>query len=156
VIVVVADASPLIALERIGQLALLEALFGEILIPPAVAREVTPRLVLPPWIRERAPQHPIAAEVLRAALGPGESEAIGLALEIHADRLIVDERAGRRVAEALGLRVAGVLGLLVISKQRGLIPALRPQIESLLREGFRADPNLIGRVLRRAGEDLKL
>jgi predicted nucleic acid-binding protein len=59
------------------------------------------------------------------------------------------------VAEALGPRVAGVLGLLVISKQRGLIPALRPQIESLLREGFRADPNLIERVLRRAGEDLK-
>jgi uncharacterized protein len=77
--------------------------------------------------------------VLRATLGPGESEAISLALEIHADRLIIDERAGRRVAEALGLRVAGVLGLLVLSKQRGLIPALRPQIESLVRVGFRAD-----------------
>ena len=36
-----------------------------------------------------------------------------------ADRLIVDERAGRRVAGALGLRVAGVLGLLVLSEQRG-------------------------------------
>jgi predicted nucleic acid-binding protein len=30
-------------------------------------------------------------EVLRASLGPGESEAISLALEIRADRLIVDE-----------------------------------------------------------------
>ena len=53
-IVVVADASPLIALERIGRLELLKALFEEVLIPPAVAAEVAPRLLLPPWIRERA------------------------------------------------------------------------------------------------------
>jgi predicted nucleic acid-binding protein len=48
VIVVVADASPLIALQRIEQLGLLQALFGEVLIPPAVAREVAARLTLPP------------------------------------------------------------------------------------------------------------
>jgi predicted nucleic acid-binding protein len=153
VIVVVADASPLIALERIGRLDLLKALFGEVLVPPAVAAEVAPRLVLPPWILERALQQPIAREVLGATLGPGESEAISLALEIHADRLIIDERAGRRVAEALGLRVTGVLGLLVQSKQAGLIPALRPLIEALSRVGFRADPDLVERVLKVAGEE---
>jgi uncharacterized protein len=152
VIVVVADASPLIALQQIDQLALLKALFDEVVIPPAVAREVAPRLMLPSWIRERALQQPIAREILRASLGPGESEAISLALEIHADRLIIDERAGRRVAEALGLRVAGVLGLLVLSKQRGLIPAVRPHLDSLVRMGFRADPDLVERILRRAGE----
>jgi uncharacterized protein len=153
VIVVVAHASPLIALQQIDQLALLKALFDEVVIPPAVAREVAPGLMLPSWIRERALQQPIAREVLRASLGPGESEAISLALEIHADRLIVDERAGRRVAEGLGLRVAGVLGLLVLSKQRGLIPAVRPHVDLLLRMGFRADPDLVERILRRAGEN---
>lgn len=75
-IVVVADASPLIALERVGHLELLKALFGEVLVPPAVAAEVAPRLVLPPWICERALRQPISREVLRATLGPGESEAI--------------------------------------------------------------------------------
>lgn len=152
-IVVVADASPLIALQQIDQLALLKALFDEVVIPPAVAREVAPRLMLPSWIRERALLQPIAREVLRASLGPGESEAISLALEIHADLLIVDERAGRRVAEALGLRVAGVLGLLVLSKQRGLIPVVRPHVDLLQRMGFRADPDLVERILRRAGEN---
>ena len=139
----------------LDQLALLKALFEEVVIPPAVAREVAPRLMPPSWIRERALQQPIAVEVLRASLGPGESEAISLALEIHADRLIVDERAGRRVAEALGLRVAGVLGLLVLSKQRGFIPAVRPHLDSLLRVGFRADPGLVERILRRAGEQAR-
>jgi len=42
VIVVVADANPLIALQQIDQLGLLKALFGEVFVPPAVAREVTP------------------------------------------------------------------------------------------------------------------
>ena len=41
-IVVVADASPLIALQRIDQLGLLHALFEEVLVPPAVTRELTP------------------------------------------------------------------------------------------------------------------
>jgi len=155
VIVVVADASPLIALQRINQLGLLHTLFTEVLIPPAVARELSPRLALPPWLHERALRQPIAREIQHASLGPGESEAISLALEIQADRLILDERAGRRVAESLGLRVAGVLGLLVLSKQRGLIPAVRPHLDVLLGTGFRADPELVSLILRRAGEDAK-
>jgi predicted nucleic acid-binding protein len=155
VIVVVADASPLIALQRIDQLGLLHELFEEVLVPPAVARELGPRLTLPPWVHERALQQPIAREVLRAALGPGESEAISLALEIHADRLIVDERAGRRVAQGLGLRVAGVLGLLVLAKQRRFIPAVRPHLDALLTTGFRADPELVELILRKAGEETK-
>jgi len=152
VIVVVADASPLIALQQIEPLGLLEVLFAEVYVPPAVAREVAPRLVLPAWIRERALGQPIARDVLRASLGAGESEAISLALEIHADRLIIDERAGRHVAEALGLRVAGVLGLLVLAKQRGLIPEVRSHLDMLLRTGFRADLDLVDRILQRAGE----
>jgi len=36
---VIADASPLIALDQIGQISLIEHLFGQILIASAVARE---------------------------------------------------------------------------------------------------------------------
>jgi predicted nucleic acid-binding protein len=41
-------------------------------------------------------------------LGAGESEAIRLALELHPDRVIVDEKAARRIARALGLNVVGL------------------------------------------------
>jgi predicted nucleic acid-binding protein len=46
-VTVVADASPLIALAQVDQLPLLEQLFGEILVPPAVAREVELSLACP-------------------------------------------------------------------------------------------------------------
>ena len=36
---VVSDASPLNALQQIDELRLLQGLFGEVIIPPAVARE---------------------------------------------------------------------------------------------------------------------
>jgi len=39
---VVADTSPLIALHQLGPLSLLQRLFGEIYVPPAVARKLSP------------------------------------------------------------------------------------------------------------------
>ena len=114
---IVADASPLIALAQVNQLPLLERLFCEILVPPAVVREV--ELPLPAFIRERKLSRPIRAAVLSASLDPGESEAISLALELGADRVILDERAARRLAHDLALPCIGVLGILLASKQKG-------------------------------------
>jgi hypothetical protein len=39
---VVADASPLIAFQQIGQLNLLQKVFMGVIVPPAVAREIQP------------------------------------------------------------------------------------------------------------------
>lgn len=85
-------------------------------------------------------------------MGAGEREAICLALEAHASWVILDDRAGRHVARKLGLQVTGTLGVLLRSKQRGLIPAVRPAVETLVRSDFRASPQLLERVLRDAGE----
>lgn len=102
---VVANGSPLIALQQVEALTLLKALFGAVLVPPAVAREIAPSVPPAPFIEERALVQPIAPAVLRSRLGPGESEAISLALEVDADLLIVDERQARRVAKGNGARV---------------------------------------------------
>ncbi len=150
--VVVSDASPLIALQQIGQLALLERLFGTLLIPPAVARETDIGGTWPTWIHERPPAQPLSSQVLRASLGPGESEAISLALEAHADLLIVDDRPARRLAQALGIPIIGTLGVLFAAKRKGIIAAVRPHIDALLAADFRAAPDLVARVLADAGE----
>jgi hypothetical protein len=88
---VVADASALIAFQQIGQLSLLQKVFMEVIVPPAVAREIQPSVPPVSWIVQRALAQPIAPLVLRASLGAGESEALSLAVELRADRLLVDE-----------------------------------------------------------------
>ena len=50
--VVAADASPLIAFQQIGQLRLLRAVFTELIVPPAVAREILPSVPTVPWVVE--------------------------------------------------------------------------------------------------------
>jgi predicted nucleic acid-binding protein len=152
VTVVVSDASPLIALQQIDQIDLLQALFGEVLIPPAVAREVTRGVSLHPWLKTHPLELPIAGEILDASLGAGETEAIALAHEVCAEWLLLDERAARRLAQALGLRVAGTLGLLNRAKEKGLLGEVRPHVESLVRGGFFAAPALVSRILSEAGE----
>ena len=67
---VIADASPLIALHQIGQISLIKRLFGPIVIPSAVAREVSPSLpALPAWIKARDLTQPLGPEILKASLG---------------------------------------------------------------------------------------
>jgi predicted nucleic acid-binding protein len=76
-------------------------------------------------------------------------------MELHADFLLVDEFAGRRAASAAGLRVTGVLGVLVRSKDKGLIPAIYPLIERMIREAhIHVSPEVVADALRLAGESV--
>ena len=52
---------------------------------------------LPAWIRIRQLSRPIDSVILRAAFGRGEKEALGLAKELAAELVIVDERAALHV-----------------------------------------------------------
>jgi len=151
---VVADASVLIALAQIGQLSLLQRLFGEIVIPPAVAHEVSPSLPqIPGWIETRAVQRPLDARVIAARLDPGETEAIALALQAKVERVILDDLPARRLAMRLGLGVIGTAGVLFLAKQRELIPAVRPSLDALKAAGFRLRKDVYDEVLKAAGEN---
>src|SRR5438132_1504423 len=95
----------------------LPALYGHVIVPPAVitelTRERTPNLVRawmaepPDWLRIQAPTRVIAE--MRTDLGEGEREAIRLAVETSADALVVDDRDARHEAERLGVPVLGTL-----------------------------------------------
>jgi predicted nucleic acid-binding protein len=54
-------------------------------------------------------------------LDPGEREAIILAEVLHADALVIDDRAGRREMERRPLRVIGTLRVLVDGAEAGLL-----------------------------------
>jgi len=94
----------------------------------------------------------LAVELLLDQLAPGESEAIVLARELHADLLLMDERRGRRRAVQNGLTVAGTLGILIQARRLGLVESLRPLLDELRRLPFRMSVSLYAEALRRVGE----
>ena len=151
---VVSDTSPFSSLLLIGQADWLPQIFGDVVVPEAVRDELSVTFAhLPAWLQVDRRFCEVPAEAVIANLDRGESEAIALALDIHADDLLMDERKGRQVARALGLHVTGLLGILVLAKQGGLIAAVKPWIERLQQDAhcwFHA--NLIHEVLRSVGE----
>lgn len=159
--IVVSDTSPIRALAHLGHTDLLHALFGEVLVPPAVATELEkPRSRFQPislhglvFVRIQAPQNRKAVAELQATLGPGEAEALVLAVEVRADAILIDESAGRAAALRRGLAPLGVLGILLRAKERGLVDLLRPLLDRLQNElGFFVSPELRSAVLKQAGE----
>lgn len=136
---VVSDTSPIRALAHLERLDLIRDLFGSMIVPPSVVQELRyPRwstLALDveqvPFASVRAPQDRGRVEALRALLDTGEAEAIVLALEVHPEALLMDEREGRAIARQLGLRPLGVLGLLLRAKERALIEEVTPLVDRL-------------------------
>ena len=124
---VVADASPFVALVKIGRVELMQMLFGEVLIPPAVAAELAherrPQAVrdfigeFPPWLRIQAP---VTAQSI-AGLDEGECAAISLALELKDCLLVIDERLGRMEALNRKIRITGTIGILKLAAERKLV-----------------------------------
>jgi len=152
-VAVVSNSSPLIALARIRRLDLLPGIFESVLIPPAVAREISPSIpVLPAWLRIQAASVLPPASLLRRRLGDGEWEALALAIELRADWIILDDLPARRAAEATGLNVIGTLGTLVAAKRAGLLKSIRPELDALVRTSFFISPQLYNELLQAVGE----
>jgi predicted nucleic acid-binding protein len=161
-VTVVSNTSPLINLAAVGQLDLLRQLYGKIVIPQAVFREVvvvgagqpgTTEVQTLSWIEMvQVTNQPLLAS-LRLDLDEGEAEAIALAVELGADLLLLDERRGRAVASRLGLKFIGLLGILIEAKHEGLIAAIQPILDDLITTaGFWISNQLYSRVLQEAGE----
>jgi hypothetical protein len=154
---VISDASSLINLARIRELALLHRLYGDILIPAAVWQEVvidgvgrpgSEEIERAPWIEVKQVENQALVHALRQDLDAGEAEAIALSVELQADLLIMDERWGREAAARFGIRYIGLIGILIAVKRRGWIEAIKPHLDALRDvAGFRVRDALYHRVL---------
>ena len=133
---------------------MLESLYREVLIPPAVDQEAfgTPGRARPSWIRVESPTSSGIETVGEESLGTGEWEAISLALERHADLLVVDDRRGRAVARRLGIPIAETVAIFLRAKEAALIPAVKPLLDELLSKGLRLSQTLYKAALEQADE----
>ena len=158
------NTSPIFNLACIERLPLLREQFGDVWIPKAVeaelrripddaVRQAVERAFGDGWLKMQPASNTALISLLSVELHAGEAEAIALALEMKADRVLVDERDGRMLARRLGLHVTGVLGVLLRAKQTGRLKAVKPEIQALRAKArFFIAPELEKAVLTKAGE----
>ena len=159
---IVSNTSPISNLAKVGQIDLLEKLYETVLIPSAVYDEllderagetVIKAVQSATWLEVQMVQNQKLVGELRNLLNLGEAEAIALAIEVNATRLLIDERLGRQAATVRGLRITGVFGVLLSAKQQGLITAVTPVVDNLIAQAnFRVSSQLYTNVLEAADE----
>ena len=106
--ILIADTSPLNYLAQIDHFDIVERLYGHVIIPEAVYRELTAlqtphkvRTLLlgkPEWLEVRLLAGPLDPTLQN--LGPGEQQAIQLAEQLRADAILIEDKQWR--AEAKG------------------------------------------------------
>lgn len=140
--IVVSDTSSISNLLTVGHAHLLREVFGEVIVPPAVEDELRRfHSSLPDFLKRVAPRDSDLLARLTVEIDIGEAEAICVARELRADRLLIDEKLGRVIATREGLAIIGVVGILVLAKQRGLVRSVGAILSRLESEaGFRLSP----------------
>jgi predicted nucleic acid-binding protein len=161
-VIVVADTSVLLNLVFLNQENILVNLFGTIIVPEAVSVEFRrlsasagrfSNLAIPAFCQLRHISYIPAVLAADARLDAGEAEWLALALDLHADGVLMDESAGRSAAANLGITAIGTLGILVRAKQAGLIGHIAPLLRRLIVDGrFRIAPALVREALQKTGE----
>ena len=152
--IVLSDTSPLTSLLRIGRERLLCELYGTVIIPEAVERELRhSHAELPPFLKVVAPRDRAAVERLAREIDRGEAEAITLAKEADADALLIDDKRGRRVALREGVAIVGLLGVLIVARKKSLVASLKQVLDELeAKADFRLATELKLHALREVEE----
>jgi len=147
---IISDTSCLILLDKIGELVILNKLFGTIITTSEVADEFG--LPLPSWIEIKQPADKKYQSIIEASVDKGEASAIALAIELDDCLLIIDDLKGRKFANQIGLTIIGTIGVIVDAKLAGIIPSVKPVIEKIRSTNFRITDQLEAIILKRAGE----
>lgn len=162
--IVISDTTPVISLLKSGRLELLQRLYGKVLVPRAVYRELTenPTYQKEADIVKKADF--LAVEEVRnvksvnrlrsvSGLDAGESEALVLYEEQKAAFLLMDERKGRKVAKQLHVKHIGTAGVLMLAYDRGLILAeeVKACVDAMLLNKIRLDRKVCNTIMAYVG-----
>lgn len=152
--IVVADASPLHYLVLVEHTALLEHLYGSVLVPESVAAELrAPRA--PDAVRAWVAHPPAWVHIVSVSpdetasvaewLDVGERAAIALAERVRADLILIDDADGKAEAARRQFRVTGTLGVLRAAAEENLID-VGIVLAKLATTSFYTNPQLVHRL----------
>ena len=137
---IICNTSPLINLAELDLLGIIEALPGQVCIPPGVRDEAMAKSGLFAKAASAAdsgrfrilpPADGLLLRSFSATLHRGEAECLAVSMEHPGSILILDDLAARAAASANGLPFTGTLGLLAAAKARGQIAELAPALYKL-------------------------
>ena len=154
-VVVIADAGPLIALAKIRQLHLLSSLFAEVLVTQAVADEclrgqssdavLIKQALDSGWLQCVA--NPIFKHPLSRSLGLGEQSSIEYALQTDSNTLLIlDDGLARKQALRKQLTVVGTAALLFAAQRKALIANAEAVIDELNQIGYRISAYVVAQL----------
>ena len=162
---VICNTSPLVGLMKINRPELLPCLVDEVIIPQAVLDELRANssrhaaevgqimdMIEQHKLAVYQVKHEAAVRLMYGKLHYGELEVIVGAKELGLTVAIIDERAARKTAREFLIQTVDILGILLLSKERGLISAIKPDLDKLRASGYRIADSLYAKVLHDAGE----
>lgn len=151
-LVIIADAGPLIALAKVDHLHLLPKLFSRITITQSVAEEwlgnhakdalLIRRALEDGWLQSVA--NPVFKHPLSKSLGLGEQSSIELALQSpNKTILILDDGLARKQALRKQLKIIGTAAILFAAQRKGLVEDAEGVIAQLNQSGYRISADVV-------------
>ncbi len=158
--IVFSNTTPFLALSSVGQLALLPQIFPLVHVAEPVVEECAAGgpIPVPPlrdlsWVQIVSAPPPEPGSSLWD-LGAGERMTLRAAMLHHADRVLIDEKIARNLAEHLGLAVTGTLGVVLKARQLGLVPSFSALVLGMRDRGIHYHLGPTRRLAARVGERL--
>ena len=147
---IISDTSCFIILTNIGELELLQKVYGQIVTTPEIVAEFGEPL--PEWVEIAEVKDKYRQTILELQIDKGESSAIALALETPDSVVILDDYKARKIAERLGITFTGTIGVIIKAKLNGTIPSIKPIIEKIKQTDFRLSVEIETQALKEADE----
>lgn len=85
-------------------------------------------------------------------IGPGETEVLSWAYAHKGFEVIIDDDDARKCAKSFGIHKRGSASILVLAKKKGLIPLVKPLLDSMINVGSRIGADVYKEILSLAGE----
>lgn len=154
------NSSPLIFLSRLAWLEEAIRSFDELILPEAVADEIAVKnddaaravqqAIVSKQLTVKKTTLRLLVQQLQQRLGKGESEAIALAVELQAERIILDDNAARKEAMRLGLNVRGTLAIIRKLHIQGVIKiaSVDERYQMLSKIHFRIERRIVEDIFR--------